>query len=236
MTQHARLHVDAALADGERGVEPQQRLVVGREPEDVDAAAVGQRGDAGEREEHQTPVHRVQGTASLGEGVAAAQAWEVRPRRRALQASGERAGALPEQQALPLAVGLDRLQGRRRPSARRTACPVARPPPAGRPLRNLVPRRRARTGTMARVFRLVATDLDGTLLHSDGTVTERSRDVIRAVEEQGRRRRLRHRSADPLDGAALAARRRPRAGHLQQRRDRVRRAQPVGRRGPRHPP
>jgi Cof subfamily protein (haloacid dehalogenase superfamily) len=38
---------------------------------------------------------------------------------------------------------------------------------------------------MACVFRLVATDLDGTLLHSDGTVTERSRDVIRAVEEQG---------------------------------------------------
>ena len=35
---------------------------------------------------------------------------------------------------------------------------------------------------MACVFRLVATDLDGTLLHSDGTVTERSRDVIRAVE------------------------------------------------------
>ena len=38
---------------------------------------------------------------------------------------------------------------------------------------------------MARVLRLVATDLDGTLLHSDGTVTERSRDVLRAVEDLG---------------------------------------------------
>lgn len=33
--------------------------------------------------------------------------------------------------------------------------------------------------------RLVATDLDGTLLHSDGTVTDRTREVLRAVEELG---------------------------------------------------
>ncbi len=38
---------------------------------------------------------------------------------------------------------------------------------------------------MARVIRLVATDLDGTLLHTDGTVTERTRDVLAAIEEQG---------------------------------------------------
>jgi Cof subfamily protein (haloacid dehalogenase superfamily) len=35
------------------------------------------------------------------------------------------------------------------------------------------------------VHRLVATDLDGTLLHSDGTVTERTRRVLAALEEQG---------------------------------------------------
>ena len=33
--------------------------------------------------------------------------------------------------------------------------------------------------------KLVATDLDGTLLHSDGTVTERTRRVLTALEEQG---------------------------------------------------
>jgi Cof subfamily protein (haloacid dehalogenase superfamily) len=33
--------------------------------------------------------------------------------------------------------------------------------------------------------RLVATDLDGTLLHSDGTVTSRTRDVLTAVEDLG---------------------------------------------------
>ena len=33
--------------------------------------------------------------------------------------------------------------------------------------------------------RLVATDLDGTLLHSDGTVTERTRQVLAALEERG---------------------------------------------------
>lgn len=33
--------------------------------------------------------------------------------------------------------------------------------------------------------RLVATDLDGTLLHTDGTVTERTRDVLDALDEQG---------------------------------------------------
>ncbi len=33
--------------------------------------------------------------------------------------------------------------------------------------------------------RLVATDLDGTLLHSDGTVTERTRQVLAAVEQRG---------------------------------------------------
>ena len=33
--------------------------------------------------------------------------------------------------------------------------------------------------------RLVATDLDGTLLHTDGTVTDRTRSVIAALEERG---------------------------------------------------
>ena len=33
--------------------------------------------------------------------------------------------------------------------------------------------------------RLVATDLDGTLLHSDGTVTDRTREVLAALDEQG---------------------------------------------------
>ena len=33
--------------------------------------------------------------------------------------------------------------------------------------------------------RLVATDLDGTLLHTDGTVTERTREVIAAIEDLG---------------------------------------------------
>ena len=33
--------------------------------------------------------------------------------------------------------------------------------------------------------RLVATDLDGTLLHSDGTVTDRTRRVLAALEERG---------------------------------------------------
>ncbi len=33
--------------------------------------------------------------------------------------------------------------------------------------------------------KLVATDLDGTLLHSDGTVTERTRRVLTALEDQG---------------------------------------------------
>jgi hypothetical protein len=35
------------------------------------------------------------------------------------------------------------------------------------------------------VLRLVATDLDGTLLHPDGTVTDRTREVIDAVDAQG---------------------------------------------------
>jgi len=35
------------------------------------------------------------------------------------------------------------------------------------------------------LLRLVATDLDGTLLHSDGTVSERTRAALRAVEERG---------------------------------------------------
>jgi hydroxymethylpyrimidine pyrophosphatase-like HAD family hydrolase len=35
------------------------------------------------------------------------------------------------------------------------------------------------------VFRLVATDLDGTLLHTDGTVTERTRRALRALDERG---------------------------------------------------
>ncbi len=35
------------------------------------------------------------------------------------------------------------------------------------------------------MFRLVATDLDGTLLHTDGTVTERSRRVLAALEDRG---------------------------------------------------
>ncbi len=35
------------------------------------------------------------------------------------------------------------------------------------------------------MLRLVATDLDGTLLHTDGTVTERTRAVLTAVEAQG---------------------------------------------------
>jgi hypothetical protein len=35
------------------------------------------------------------------------------------------------------------------------------------------------------VLRLVATDLDGTLLHSDGTVTDRTRRVLSEVEELG---------------------------------------------------
>jgi len=35
------------------------------------------------------------------------------------------------------------------------------------------------------VHRLVATDLDGTLLHSDGTVTARTRDVLAALEDRG---------------------------------------------------
>jgi Cof subfamily protein (haloacid dehalogenase superfamily) len=34
-------------------------------------------------------------------------------------------------------------------------------------------------------IRLVATDLDGTLLHTDGTVTDRTRDALRAVEALG---------------------------------------------------
>lgn len=38
---------------------------------------------------------------------------------------------------------------------------------------------------MSGVFRLVATDLDGTLLRSDGTVSQRSRDVLAAVAEKG---------------------------------------------------
>ncbi len=33
--------------------------------------------------------------------------------------------------------------------------------------------------------RLVATDLDGTLLHTDGTVTERTREVLDALDERG---------------------------------------------------
>jgi Cof subfamily protein (haloacid dehalogenase superfamily) len=35
------------------------------------------------------------------------------------------------------------------------------------------------------VLRLVATDLDGTLLHADGTVTERTRKVLAMLEERG---------------------------------------------------
>ena len=39
--------------------------------------------------------------------------------------------------------------------------------------------------TRAQQIRLVATDLDGTLLHTDGTVTARTREVLTAVEELG---------------------------------------------------
>ena len=35
------------------------------------------------------------------------------------------------------------------------------------------------------MLRLVATDLDGTLLHSDGSVTARTRDVLAALEDRG---------------------------------------------------
>ena len=35
------------------------------------------------------------------------------------------------------------------------------------------------------LLKLVATDLDGTLLHTDGTVTDRTRDVLDALDEQG---------------------------------------------------
>ena len=35
------------------------------------------------------------------------------------------------------------------------------------------------------VLKLVATDLDGTLLHTDGTVTARTRDALKAVEDKG---------------------------------------------------
>jgi len=35
------------------------------------------------------------------------------------------------------------------------------------------------------VLKLVATDLDGTLLHTDGTVTPRTRDALTAVEDKG---------------------------------------------------
>ncbi len=35
------------------------------------------------------------------------------------------------------------------------------------------------------MLKLVATDLDGTLLHTDGTVTARTRDVLTAVEDMG---------------------------------------------------
>ena len=38
---------------------------------------------------------------------------------------------------------------------------------------------------LARPPRLVATDLDGTLLHTDGTVTARTREILSAVEELG---------------------------------------------------
>jgi Cof subfamily protein (haloacid dehalogenase superfamily) len=37
----------------------------------------------------------------------------------------------------------------------------------------------------SRQIRLVATDLDGTLLHTDGTVTARTREVLNAVEDLG---------------------------------------------------
>ena len=36
-----------------------------------------------------------------------------------------------------------------------------------------------------RLPRLVATDLDGTLVHTDGTITPRTRAVLAAVEERG---------------------------------------------------
>ena len=36
-----------------------------------------------------------------------------------------------------------------------------------------------------RRVRLVATDLDGTLLHTDGTVTDRTREVLDALDERG---------------------------------------------------
>ena len=35
------------------------------------------------------------------------------------------------------------------------------------------------------MHKLVATDLDGTLLHTDGTVTERTRAALTAVEDLG---------------------------------------------------
>jgi HAD superfamily hydrolase (TIGR01484 family) len=39
--------------------------------------------------------------------------------------------------------------------------------------------------TLAPVLKLVATDLDGTLLHTDGTVTDRTRRVLTALDERG---------------------------------------------------
>jgi len=35
------------------------------------------------------------------------------------------------------------------------------------------------------VLKLVATDLDGTLLHSDGSVTDRTRRVLETLDERG---------------------------------------------------
>lgn len=60
--------------------------------------------------------------------------------------------------------------------------------------------------------RVVATDCDGTLLHSDGTVSERTREVLAAVEESGttvilvtaRPPRWMHELADVVGGHGIA--------------------------------
>ena len=67
----------------------------------------------------------------------------------------------------------------------------ARPPPAAGRLglraggaASVARRPRTADASMSPV-RLIATDLDGTLLHSDNTVSDRTRSALRAAEEQG---------------------------------------------------
>ena len=62
--------------------------------------------------------------------------------------------------------------------------------------------------------RLVATDLDGTLLDDDGILSERTPDVLRRRAGARRARRHRHGPTPALDGRAVGAgRRRPRCRH-----------------------